>query len=625
MDTYILEVLRLAFLLFIIVILSFQTYLFFIRVPSQPPWRLDTSGWGSTALREWSWIHMSWSFFNRESFIKLPVIFLAPPDHTQGPEEGEIWYIDGSIESYKRTGTEIFDYLCNSNGSMSDNKASSERAMAFSNNKASWLGLLEVLQRMERQSISWESAQWRKATTTDGPFNKVKITSLAVGVQLRKHVHARTWISRRPCATTTICHLVELAAVLGIYWKQFDRYQDKYRAEGNGLALRGTRVENIGLVFTFEQTGRIRFEEKRVIPTSDVKELCFGSAPTFYRPRNTAEDMAWQDASTTRRQMSLQTLHLGSTGDVLATLAMIGCNEKTISRFSGDERHLFPVLFEIVGMLCRTYHLKNRCFTYLPNPTKHYWNKRELSLRRLLSEFRRELLELIGNLRGHSPSDLEYIALVVEELDSQLPDEYQQLNPMHLNQLHDAISRIDNILMEYSDPKAIILDVIRRHLQEVLQAIKDLPSAFRRGEKNPLMKFFLLPPEHREGELMRVYFSAIRQSVIILPSSLTDVVDTVSASLMIHLKGKGGPQNDDHGDFNDKEKIHRDTEQGTSSGGVGKAEYDVTSFELKRNTIWCALVLRMICWLTLHDFDEEDTQLSMMGEVQGSSLPVYIE
>ena len=47
------------------------------------------------------------------------------------------------------------------------------------------------------------------------------------------------------------------------------------------------------------------------------------------------------------------------------------------------------------------------------------------------------------------------------------------------------------------------------------------------------------------------------------------------------------------------------------------------AFEVRRNTIWCALVLRLVCWLMLHDFDKRDRQRTI-SELMGSRLPVYI-
>ncbi|KAI2633019.1 hypothetical protein GGS26DRAFT_64699 [Hypomontagnella submonticulosa] len=573
--------------------------------------------------------------FKYVTVLELPVIFLASPDNMKGPVEGEIWYIDGSVESCTQTRTAPPEHLPHIDSFMSGKSLPRERVNTVANDKASWLRLLEVLQRMERESTHWESRQWRKAGGARP--DKVEETSLAVGVQPYKRVFDGTSIFRRPFATTTICHLVELAAVLGIYWKQFDRNKDKYRAEGNGLSLRGTRIENFGLVFTFERMGWYNFEEKRVIPTSDVKELCFGNAPTFYRPRNPSEDMGWQEATTVRQQMTLKTLRLGSEQDMSTTLTLIGCNKDTISHLLSPESkksHLFPVVFEIMGMLSRTYHLKNRCFTYLPNPTMHYWNRRELSLRRLLSAFRKYLHIMIAEFPRHVPSDIEYIQSVADDLLIKLRDgdhhlSPTQLGPTQLDALHDALSQIDNILSEPSTRKEIVLDVIRRHLQELLQAINEPADEENTDESShvalespSLERLISLPPEYREHEFMRVYFSGIRQRVVSVAYKRAGAGEIGSrdaagdASLRIHM-GRSENARDDDDDDNpgDSDKV--------PPARVSTLT-EPTDFDARRNTIWCALVFRTICWLLLHDFDEQDVQLPK-SEVQGSRLPVYIQ
>ncbi|KAI0874733.1 hypothetical protein GGS24DRAFT_516334 [Hypoxylon argillaceum] len=532
----------------------------------------------------------------RPPILELPVIFLASPDN-----------IDGSVESYEKTRTTPPEshHVDSFMSDLSDQSVPQGHVSITANDKASWLGLLEVLQQMARDSRIWEDRQWQEIP--GGRPENVEMTSLAVGVQLYRRVFDGTSMFKRPYAITTIRHIVEMAAVLGIYWKQFDRNKDKYRAEGNGLSLRGTRIDGLGLVFSFERIGWCKFEEKRVIPTSVVKELCFGSAPTFYRLKHPSEDTAWQDAIITRRQSTLETLRLGSPQDLSATLTLIGCNQDTVSSFLTPESkksHLFPVVFEIMGMLCQTYHLKNRCFTCLPNPTMHHWNKRELSLRRLLSAFREYLptafpktSEFEPGVEKVVPSDLKYIQLIADELDCQLPRGDQQFNLIQLDQLHDAISRIDRILDERSTPKAIVLDVIRRHLQALLQDINNPSMSIYTYEKAPLKDFFLLPPEYREHELMKVYFSEIRHCVVSLASS----------------GGGAGNVNFKQGPKDASRAVHEASNIDSVSG-----------FKNRRTTIWCALVFRTICWLLLHDFDEQDVQLPK-SEVQGSRLPVYIQ
>ncbi|KAI1129233.1 hypothetical protein F5Y10DRAFT_276924 [Nemania abortiva] len=590
--------------------------------------------WDSKVLGEWAKAIKSLSLptFKHVTILELPIIFVASLDDIMRPVEGEIWYVNGSDESCRKIRTVPLDEIRRVDNVMAQGNVPRERVNTMTNDRASWLRLLEVLQLMERDSISWDFHEWRRMSVPRPQW--VGRISLAVGVQPYKCVFESTSMFRRPYATTTISHLIELAAILGLYWKQFDRGEDKYRAEGNGLSLRGMRIENLGLVFTFEQVGCFKFEENRVIPTSDVKELCFGNAPTFYRPGNSSEDVAWQDAATTRRQITLMTLRLGSQQDLSATLALIGCNRKTVSHFltpESKQSHLFPVVFEIMGMLCRTCHIRSRCFTYLPNPTMHFWNRRELSLRRLLSAFKKYLRTAIDEFPWRVPADMSHIYFIAHELNSQLPEGDQQPSPIELKQLLDALSKIEIMLREGSTPKAIVLDVVRRHLQELMQAVnepdgeekeilKPIDEEVTNEPKHPRIPrpsfktLDLLPPEYREHELMRVYFSEIRQRVVSVASQVTgagpfDSQDEAGdASLEVHVTSDSGDTHDDN----------QTPPTGAHTKTPLAAIYD------RRNIVWCALVLRMICWLLLHDFDEQDIQLPK-SELQGSHLPVYIQ
>ncbi|KAK3899338.1 hypothetical protein C8A05DRAFT_37043 [Staphylotrichum tortipilum] len=49
----------------------------------------------------------------------------------------------------------------------------------------------------------------------------------------------------------------------------------------------------------------------------------------------------------------------------------------------------------------------------------------------------------------------------------------------------------------------------------------------------------------------------------------------------------------------------------------------IISLESQASAIWCTLVLRMLCWLLLHDFNKKDVQIPK-SELLGSRLPVYI-
>ena len=146
----------------------------------------------------------------------------------------------------------------------------------------------------------------------------------------------------KPYATTTMCHLIELAAVLGLHWKEFSRSLERYRAEGNGYMLTGAPVGDLGLVFTFQRTGRTTFEENRVIPVDDIKRLCFGVVPTIFckTPENDERLKFPFD-----QPEDLAALQLSSAREIADTLMVIGCNTNTANCFLEDDKkttHLFP-------------------------------------------------------------------------------------------------------------------------------------------------------------------------------------------------------------------------------------------------------------------------------------------
>jgi len=162
--------------------------------------------------------------FEYVTVLELPVIFLARADNTGGPIDGEIWYIDGSERRWKETCTTAREHFRHTD-SVGSESFPRERIRTTANDRASWLELLEVLRRMERDSVNWESRQWREKDNKVRP-EQVEVASLVVGVQRYKRVFDSATVFNRPFATTTLCHLVEFAAVLGLYWKQFDRNED---------------------------------------------------------------------------------------------------------------------------------------------------------------------------------------------------------------------------------------------------------------------------------------------------------------------------------------------------------------------------------------------------------------
>lgn len=51
------------------------------------------------------------------------------------------------------------------------------------------------------------------------------------------------------------------------------------------MSLTGQRIENIGLMFSFQATGRSVFERDRLVPIDEIKDLCFGYVRTIFLPK----------------------------------------------------------------------------------------------------------------------------------------------------------------------------------------------------------------------------------------------------------------------------------------------------------------------------------------------------
>lgn len=146
----------------------------------------------------------------------------------------------------------------------------------------------------------------------------------------------------KPYATSTICHIIELAAVLGLHWKEFSRNSERYRAEGNGYMLSGAPVSDLGLVFTFQKTGRTLFRENRVIPKDEMKQYCFGVVPTIFCKSADDEERLKFPFD---QPEDLAALQLGHPREIADTFTVIGCNANTANCFLEDDKdtiHLFP-------------------------------------------------------------------------------------------------------------------------------------------------------------------------------------------------------------------------------------------------------------------------------------------
>ncbi|EFY85406.1 Modin [Metarhizium acridum CQMa 102] len=159
-----------------------------------------------------------------------PVIFVLSPTNERGSiPDAEIFYLKGTQQSLGETGT-------NSEVDLRKEYAKrslKERIHTADNERASWLVLLLAVQKMEETSREWQEKQYRDL----GPPSRTAATyslpsrpptleeacTFTVAVQRKR----KSWdimpaTVMKPDGTTTMCHLVEMMAGLGVYWKEFD-------------------------------------------------------------------------------------------------------------------------------------------------------------------------------------------------------------------------------------------------------------------------------------------------------------------------------------------------------------------------------------------------------------------
>ncbi|KZL63729.1 modin [Colletotrichum incanum] len=603
--------------------------------------------------------------------FEAPVIFLAPPRNSGKPEPtGDMWFAEGTEMSCRKNRLDWVKLFKDS-----DSKAT-EKVHTVDMELATWVYLLIAIEKMEKDSKFWELKKLQKEGFPGIVSSDLPEPTLAVKIQAKERSFDTIPAMKKPFATSTISHLIELAAILGIYWKVFDRDNNQYRAEGNGYSLTGSRIADLGIQFVFEKTGHTSFEARRVIPTSEVKELCFGRVPTLFRKKmNLDEDVDWQKELKTSSGtgVKVEILQMGSVEEIAETLTQIGCNGNTTLYYTEKKkhRHLFPVTFEVLGMLARVLHIEGRCFRFLPNPTIFPWDKESFSLPRLLDAFSRlimdDLIMIDEEIEAIPDDSLEEVTLsVVKDIRAlsksaealyKTFENDSKLTCDRMTALHKAIVSADRVLK--IKEQEIVLDVLRRHLQEVLAAINNPASG---GEGKVSFSHLLdIPLEMRESRFMETYFKSIlwrvvgsakdskRDDEIVsqaihedtekrlsrhgnerLNSINAPLESTPETSIMdgsqtesiptpgISKRGSWPHRNEtEHHDRSELPKMITIAEQ------PGWATTLTKHVEMQRVAVWYTLVFRMICWLLLHDFDKKDVQLSK-SELIGNRQTVFI-
>lgn len=500
------------------------------------------SNCGEQVMGEWSKSKRRKFHYDELRFevqFEAPVIFVCGPKNDKGPvPDRPINFVKGTPESLKDTrmlsAAQEWEKM--------DGLSKNARIHTADNGKASWVTMLQALHAMERDSQEWQEEVLKAEINGSGPKAQPLPTlatwqdhSATVALQPK----LRSWDTmpsevKKPYATTTICHLVEMCALLGLHWKEFDRSQNKYRADGNGFLLTGHDATDLGLMFNFQTYGKILFKQNRVMPVDEIKELAFGCVPTIYRkPVDTRRlDFDSEDPK--------NVMQLGSVLELSETLIHFGCNTKTASYFRNEHKkhaHLFPIPFEILGMLSRPLYIPNTYFRVLPNPTTYQWNKKNFSLRKLLLEFNRAVMNDDITAQNDHISKLQNWGGKVEGILEKQKGE-DQFPIALLDELHKALLKCDEYLTEEVNHNLVIL-VVREHVQEVMRLLNEDPSSLevstmddsdsstagggptrwtrdnRNSRETP--KFDELNsagPEEKQAKFMDIYFTAVLPNVM---------------------------------------------------------------------------------------------------------------
>ncbi|KXX75044.1 hypothetical protein MMYC01_207760 [Madurella mycetomatis] len=584
--------------------------------------------------------------------FETPVIFVCPPSNTKGPIKNKpIHFVNGTPQSLEETRA-----LLPMDEEKQRQSLQEGRVHTADNERASWVTLLSQLQSMEKESREWQQQHYNSSPPMTLPLVEFSNHTLAVAVQAKK----RSWDTmpadvKKPYATTAFCHLLEIAAMMGIYWKEFDRSKERYRAEGNGYMLTGAHIPDLGVMFTFQICGKSKFQENRVIPVDEVKELCCGFVSTLFQENN--KDRRRVEFPN-EEPKDLSFLQLGSMDEIAETMVLIDCNTDTANYFRSKDTkhgHLFPVPFELLGMLGKTLRIRNSAFRMLPNPTPYHWDKNFFNLRRLVREYWKKVSDTDMDLPP--VPQIQQLIQDAEALVQTLDQDKKSRTPGYsmplLNTLHDVLDRCDEFLKQ-SD-RDLVRMVVREHFQEVLKlineegdfAIKDDRSTVKQRAEH-FGELTAASPELRQEAFMELYFykvlGQVRERAVTsyerrLTSQYAPSVHSREPSVesISEVKAMSGPHTPSQSPSRPISPSPPQLKSHETSQSVPLLHIQppdrvshpllamdaTTSLESQASSIWCTLVLRMLCWLLLHDFNKKDVQIPK-SELLGSRLPVYI-
>ncbi|KAI0893108.1 hypothetical protein F4806DRAFT_209864 [Annulohypoxylon nitens] len=556
--------------------------------------------WAKFTRRRWRWSELRF-----ETLFESPILFVSTiANRDRGPLLSQkIWYINGSKKSYEETRTPLPDDLCPAY------EIDYPPIHHGVNVEASWVSLLRTLQSMERESTEWDDT--RRCRTIEEERRPFETRVVAVGVQAQKLSWDFVPNFKKPFANTTMSDMVEMAAMLGIHWTAWDPKADQYRAEGNNCLLLGTRTAELGLVFQFIRRDRSEFRENRIIPHPSIKRLCFGFVPTFYGPHK-GYLRSEKSNVFVFGEVTLPFLKLGSRYEIAETLKTIGCSDAVSLHFTRRKsivEHLFPAIFEVVGMLGQTISIEGKFYRMLPNPTIYRWERQRFDTKRLLLAFK-EHLHVLTDLYASStgiPEPIAAIMLALDRLGPLLKDILTvDYSPTLLNNLHAAIRIVDCYFenfpenRKFSMSEDIILETVSHHISAIV-------SHFREMEYAPLNLFSWVSDGTNEHNYIALIFRRCRWAATHddpdphhthSPKCAPKRV-IVGQSVSVEMPVPG---------------VNTTADRPCSPWKEDARERDIT---------WCLLVFRMLCWLQLHNFHEDDVMIPK-SEMYKSQMPIYI-
>ncbi|KAF7533180.1 hypothetical protein G7054_g7329 [Neopestalotiopsis clavispora] len=392
---------------------------------------------------------------------------------------------------------------------------SQKRVHTVNNERATWITLLFALHTMETESRRWENEQVGEHTPSRDWPPVFQSHKLAVAIQRK----TRSWDNMpssitKPYATTTICHIMEMAAMLGLHWREFDRAKDTFLAEGNGYVLKSTSISELGTVFTFQTRGSSVFEGNRTIPAEEVKDLAFGLVPTIYH-KDDDLDRSRLTALSADEFRDLKYLQMGSANELSETLTSLGCSTEVsglIRRNDTNQRHLYPIAFEVLGMLGKSLHVKNSFFRTLPNPTFYQWDVRYFNLSEALRAYSHRLNT--STLLQAFNENLVPFRLTVGDVKTALDKlekdgQSKSVKAQYLGSLHAALEICDEYLKKrQSDAKRILSE----HVQFVLLSLNPEHNKDREKHKvivDAFTKLNSAQPGAKEKQLISLYFEHV--------------------------------------------------------------------------------------------------------------------